>query len=170
MFHLAMEENRGSLFLEEAEAVSRVLSENPDFNRLMLHPAISEQEKIEVIEKVFGGRISKEMTAFLTLVTEKERYADLQDIFRYFIDRMKEEQKTGVAYVTSAAELSEEQKRKIKERLLVTAGYRTMEMHYAVDPELIGGMVIRIRDRVVDSSIRTKLNDLRKQLLQIQLA
>jgi F-type H+-transporting ATPase subunit delta len=44
-----------------------------------------------------------------------------------------------------------------------------MEMHYDTDTALIGGMVIRIGDRVVDSSIRTKLNDLTRQLLQIQL-
>ncbi len=42
-------------------------------------------------------------------------------------------------------------------------------MHYETDPSLIGGMVVRIGDRVVDSSIRTKLNSLTKQLLQIQL-
>lgn len=44
-----------------------------------------------------------------------------------------------------------------------------MEMHFAVDPSLIGGMVIRIKDRVVDSSIRTKLADMKRELLQIQL-
>ena len=44
-----------------------------------------------------------------------------------------------------------------------------MELHYEVDPSIIGGMIIRVGDRVVDSSIRTKLDSLTKQLLQIQL-
>ena len=44
-----------------------------------------------------------------------------------------------------------------------------MDMHYRVDPQIIGGMIIRIGDRVVDSSIRSRLDDMTRQLLQIQL-
>jgi F-type H+-transporting ATPase subunit delta len=66
-------------------------------------------------------------------------------------------------------ELSESRKADIQAKLLGTTPYLTMEMHYAVDPSLIGGMVIRIKDRVLDSSIRTKLADMKRELLQIQL-
>ena len=65
--------------------------------------------------------------------------------------------------------LSELRKADIQDRLLKTTPYLTMEIHYDVDPSLIGGMVIRIKDRVVDSSIRTKLADMKRELLQIQL-
>ena len=82
---------------------------------------------------------------------------------------MKEEQKIGIAYVTSAVELTEEQKEQVRAKLLATTPYLSMEMHFAVDSGLIGGMVIRMKDRVVDSSVRTKLKDLTKQLLQIQI-
>ena len=78
---------------------------------------------------------------------------------------MKEAQKIGVAFVSSAVELTEAQKEKVCTRLIETTSYETMEMHYSVDPSLIGGMVIRVNDRVVDSSIRTKLNNMTKQLL-----
>jgi len=57
----------------------------------------------------------------------------------------------------------------VEKRLLETTKYVKFEMHYDVDSELIGGMVIRVGDRVVDSSIRTKLEDMKKQLLNIQL-
>ena len=66
-------------------------------------------------------------------------------------------------------ELSEVQKKQIEDRLLETTSYKEMEMTYAVDESLIGGMVIRIGDRVVDSSVKTKLEELTKQLRQIQL-
>ena len=82
---------------------------------------------------------------------------------------VKEEKKIGVAYVTTAVELSEEKKQNVKVRLLQTTQYKEMEMNYSVDESLIGGMVIRIKDRVVDSSVRTKLEEMKKQLLQIQL-
>ena len=57
----------------------------------------------------------------------------------------------------------------VKNKLLATTSYQTFDVYYHVDPTLIGGMVIRVGDRVVDSSIRTKLEDMKKQLLNIQL-
>ena len=68
-----------------------------------------------------------------------------------------------------ANELTEAQKQAVKNKLLATTSYQTFDVYYHVDPTLIGGMVIRVGDRVVDSSIRTKLEDMKKQLLNIQL-
>lgn len=169
LFEIAMEQKAGARYLEEVEAVRQALAENPQFDKLLLHPGISKQEKLQVVRQVFRGRVSDEMAGFLELIVQKERYGQLQEIFQYFVEKMKEEEGIGVAYVTSAMELSQEQKSQVTERLLATTAYRTMEMHFAVKKELIGGMVIRIGDRVVDSSIRTKLDELTKQLLQIQL-
>ena len=87
----------------------------------------------------------------------------------YFIARMKEYQKIGVAYVTTAVALTPARQAQVEARLLETTGYEKMEMNYLVDESIIGGMVIRINDRVVDSSVKSKLEDLTKQLLQIQL-
>ena len=61
------------------------------------------------------------------------------------------------------------QKEKIQEKLLATTDYVSMQMHYETDPALIGGLVIRIGDRVVDSSIRTRLEDMKRNLMKIQL-
>lgn len=72
--------------------------------------------------------------------------------------------------MTSATELSAEQKESIEKRLLETTSYESFRMNYDVDAGLIGGMVIRIGDRVVDSSIRTKLGNMAKELSKIQLS
>lgn len=169
LFELAVEENKAQDMLEEIRTVQAVLAENPDYDKLMKHPGIPKQEKVQVMENVFKGRLSNELTGFMEIIITKERYNELQEIFGYFIDKVKEMQKIGVAFVTTAVELTEEQRADVCSRLLETTVYETMEMHYSVDPSLIGGMVVRVNDRVVDSSIRTKLNDLTKQLLSIQL-
>lgn len=165
LFELAMEENRTQEMLEEIQTVQAALSENPDFDKLMKHPGVPKQEKLQVVRGIFKGRVSDELAGFLEIVVSKERYNDLPAIFAYFTDKVKEVQRIGVAYVASAVELTEEQKEKVCARLLETTVYETMEMHYSVDPSLIGGMVIRVNDRVVDSSIRTKLSNMTKQLL-----
>ena len=165
LFELAMEENRAQEMLEEIIDLQTALSENPDFDKLMKHPGVPKQEKLQMIREVFKDRVSNELAGFLEIVVSKERYNDLPGIFGYFTDKVKESQKIGVAFVASAVELTKEQKEKVCTRLLETTSYETMEMHYIVDPSLIGGIVIRVNGRVVDSSIRTKLNTMTKQLL-----
>ena len=169
LFEVAMEEQKTDIFLEEALVFLTTLEQNPELDKLMKHPKISKLEKEQVMDTVFKNQVSDEMLGFVKLVVKKERYNELPKIFRYLVDRIKEEKKIGVAYVTTAVELSEEKKQNVKMRLLQTTQYKEMEMNYSVDESLIGGMVIRIKDRVVDSSVRTKLEEMKKQLLQIQL-
>jgi F-type H+-transporting ATPase subunit delta len=169
LFELAMEKNNPEEFLQEAQGILRVLDENPEFDKLMKHPKISKTEKEEVVETVFAQRVSREMTGFLKLIVNKERYGEVKNIIRYFAERLQEERGIGVAYVTTAVEMSAEQKEAVMNKLLATTSYKVMEMNYTVDPSIIGGMIIRIKDRVVDSSVRTKLEEMKKQLLQIQL-
>ncbi|MBQ8822573.1 MAG: F0F1 ATP synthase subunit delta [Lachnospiraceae bacterium] len=169
LFDLAMEQNKPDAYLEEVLGIGKILEENPEFDKLMKHPKISKAEKQEIVGNVFSGSVSKEMTGFLKLVVSKERYRDINSIFSYFVDRVKEEKKIGVAYVTTAIPLSAGKKAEVEQKLLQTTPYKKMEMHYSVDEDIIGGMIIRIKDRVVDSSVRTKLLEMKKQLSQIQL-
>jgi len=171
LYEVAMEsgEDKALELMEEIRCISELLEQNPRFDELLAHPGIPKQEKLQVVENVFRGRVSDELAGLLEVVVSKERYRDLAAIFTYFTDKVKEQQKIGVAYVTTAVELGAEQKKALSAKLLQTSGYRQMELHYEVDASIIGGMIIRINDRVVDSSIRTKLDGLTKQLLQIQL-
>ena len=103
------------------------------------------------------------------MIADKDHFKELDGVLIYFMDRYKEQKNIGTAYVTSAVELSEAQKEATKKRLLETTRYVEFEMHYDVDAALIGGIVIRIGDRVVDSSIKNKLQDLTRELSKIQL-
>lgn len=171
LFEAAMDtgEDKAAQLLEEISEVRKVIAENPKFDVLMEHPGIPKQEKLQVADACFGGRVSDELANLMKVVISKERYKELPAIFDYFVRRVKEQKKIGEADVTTAVELTTGQKNAVRAKLLETSGYREVEVRYAVDGSLIGGMVIRMGDRVVDSSIRTKLDSLKKQLIQIQL-
>ena len=169
LFELAVEEGKEDLFLAEISKLKEILAENPDFGKLMNHPKILKEEKLAVIKEVFGGRLSDELTGFLHLVVSKDRYGEIDAILNYFIDEVKKLKGIGVAYVTTAYSLSEAKKKEVENKLLTTTAFKKMEMHFSVDEELIGGMVIRIGDRVVDSSIATKLFDMRRTLLKVNV-
>ncbi len=169
IFELAVSENKVDSFTEEIEMIMKVLEENPRFSEILNHPKIIKEEKLQVIETVFKGRVSDELTGFISIIVSKGRYEQIREILQYFLDEVKRLKGIGVAYVTSPLPLREEQKKQIEGKLLSTTGFKEMEMHYKEEEALIGGLVIRIGDKVVDSSIRTKLSTLERQLLKIQL-
>lgn len=169
LFDIAVENNKTDVFFEEVKGLKQVLAENPELLRFLGHPDIELSEKVAVVENVFHNRISAEIVGLMRVVVTKGRASWLMSILDYFIAKTKEFKKIGVASVTSAAELSDVQKKKIVEKLLSSTSYKEFEMNYKVDPELIGGVVIRIGDRVVDGSVRNKLANLKKELSSIQL-
>lgn len=170
LFELAKEQDKLDNFEKEVSLVQTALAQNPEFSKLMNHPKVGKDEKLQVVKEVFETRVDKELVGFLRLVVEKDRYGEIDEILTYFTDRVKEEKGIGVAYVTSAVKLSEIQKKLVEEKLIETTDYKEMEMNFSIDEELIGGLVIRIGDKVVDSTVKTKLNELTKQLMKIQLA
>lgn len=169
LFELAVEENRTDSLMQEIETLQAVLKENSDFEKILVHPEIPLSKKLQVIEDVFKGQISDALTGFLRIVVTKGRYKNLPDIFAYFIARVKEYKKIGVASVISAVPLTGEQKQKIEQKLLDTTQYETMEIDYKVEKERIGGLIIKIGDRVVDSTISGRLSRLSAGLMKISL-
>lgn len=170
LFELAAESNSIDAWTEQIKTAELVFSENPDFMELLTHPKITKEEKLSVVETVFGGRFDDEVTGLLTVIVEKGRCSEIPAVFANFLERVREFRKIGVASVVSATELSDAQKKRIEEKLLSQTKYESFEMKYSVDASLIGGMVIRIGDRVVDASIKSKLARMAGNLSKIQLS
>ena len=170
MYALATEQpDRMDELQKEAEAISSILQEDPEFIQIMNHPEVSEEEKQSLLDTVWQGKISDETLELLHLLVEKHHFESVVDVMNYFVDEVKEYRKIGKCTVTVPMELSDEKKKAIENRLLETTEYKSLEISYEIDPSLIGGMQIRIGDRVVDSSVKTRLNDLAHSLSQIQL-
>jgi F-type H+-transporting ATPase subunit delta len=170
LFDIAVENNKTDVFFEEVKGLKQIFTENPELSKFLGHPDIELSEKVTVVENVFQGRISDEIVGLMRIVVTKGRASQLMSILDYFIAKTKEFKKIGVASVSSATELSDVQKKKIVDKLLSSTSYTEFEMDYKVEPELIGGVVIRIGDRVVDGSVKNKLANLKRELSGIQLA
>ena len=169
LFAVALEDNRMDEFFEAVKVVADLLRTNEEFGKLMNHPKITKEDKVKIVEETFGSRIPKEITGIMTLLVTKGRAEAILSVFDYFINLVKEEKKIGSASVTTAVSLTDAQKAKVEQKLLDTTKYESFEMNYSVDESLIGGMVIRIGDRVVDSSIKTKLYELSRELRKVQI-
>ncbi len=170
LFELALEKNTLTTMVEEVTFVKEQVTQYPDLVKLLTHPQIAKEEKIQVIEKIFRGQVSDDLTGFLVLIVEKDRAASVVEILNSFLDKAREHEKIGVVFVTSAMTLTQQQKQKVETKLLAITDYVKLEMNYTVDSSLIGGMIIRIGDRIVDNSIRTKLLSMKQGLLKVSLS
>ena len=153
--------------LEEAKAVKEILDSNTDFVNFLNHPQITKEEK--AAKNVFDGRVSDDMTGFLMIIIKKGRFKEFDGIFTYIISNIKRQLGIGALHVTSAMLLSQEQKDKILKKVIASSEYQKLEVTYETDKDIIGGLILRMDDRIVDNSIRTKLDSMGRYLSQIQL-
>ncbi len=165
LYELAVEENKVEQYLDEVRVLRAAFLDGDDFIRFVKNPRVTQDEKQKVIEDSLKGRISDDILGFLVILNQKERLADIEGIFEYFISAVNEQCGIGRAKVSSPTELSGVQKEEIEKKLLDTTGYKKVEIEYITDPSLIGGIVIRVGDRVVDGSIRTRLYELKRGLI-----
>lgn len=150
--------------LEEIKSVKNILLENVEIIELLDSPKMDDEEKIDFIKGIFENHISVDSMGFLLTIIEKKRQAELISILDYVIDCIKELLLIGKATVTTALPLDDSKKERIVDELLKSSHYKSLEAEYVVDESIIGGIVIRIGDRVVDSSVKTRIDKMRKML------
>ena len=158
------EENNLIDALEEIKSVKNILLENVEIIELLDSPKMDDEEKIDFIKGIFENHISVDSMGFLLTIIEKKRQAELLPILDYVIDCVKELLLIGKATVTTALPLDDSKKERIVDELLKSSHYKSLEAEYVVDESIIGGIVIRIGDRVVDSSVKTRIDKMRKML------
>ena len=150
--------------LEEIKSVKNILLENVEIIELLDSPKMDDEEKIDFIKGIFENHISVDSLGFLLTIIEKKRQAELIPILDYVIDCVKELLLIGKATVTTALPLDDSKKERVVDELLKSSHYKSLEAEYVVDESIIGGIVIRIGDRVVDSSVKTRIDKMRKML------
>ncbi|TCK87903.1 F-type H+-transporting ATPase subunit delta [Natranaerovirga hydrolytica] len=169
IFQLAKEEDALDAIEEEAQVVLKILNENEEFLTLLNHPKISKEDKISILEKTFSEKISANFLGLLVIVVKKDRYSYIVEIIRELLNAIKEEKGIVAAHISSAKNLSDAQKEKVEQRLKELT-QKSIEPVYVVESSLIGGLKIRIGDRIVDNSIKGKIDLMAKELRNMQLA
>ena len=169
LFELALESNQIDELYGEAKQLLKIVQKNEDLAKMMNHPKIVIEEKQKIVEDVFRDRASREMIGLMVMIIAKGHFNEFDGVLKYFIAQVKEHKKIGTAYITSAMELSLAQKDSVRRKLLETTDYVQFDLIYDIDPSLIGGVVIRIGDRVVDGSGKSKQARLTSELSKAKL-
>ncbi len=155
--------------LEEELVLLRASFDEGDVISFLKHPNVSIANKITVIEETYKGKISDDLIGLICLLIKKGRCEYFDDIFEQIWENIDEYNGKAKVYVSSAYELSDDEKKNLLEKL-GTMTKKEIVPIYDVDESLIGGLVIRIGDKVADSSIKGGLNAMKKSLLEDKTA
>ena len=170
LFSLAVEENQVDELWKEAAMIYEAIDSNPEFLPVLCHPEMTMEKKFSLLQDVFQKELSQNMLGLLDVLLKKGRIGEILPVLDYFMEQVMAYKKIGEVSVRTPMPLSEEQKDKIEKRLLEVSEYESVSVDYQVDASLLGGMVIRIGDRVLDNSIRSKLDAMSRQLYKVKLS
>lgn len=166
LYELAKEGGISEKVEQELLAIKKIIEDEKDLQRILYHPRITNENKKQLLKELFEGKISEVTFSFLQLLIERQREQYFADIVDYFINKANLDRNILSAKVSSAVELSDEEKKALKEVLSKISG-KEMVTNFLVEPDLIGGIVVRIGDRVIDGSVKTKFSSMREFLRQI---
>lgn len=159
LYDAAKDLDRVDSIQEEAEAILEIFKREKTFYSYLKNPAVSAAEKKGALKNVFSGRISQEMLNFLYVLEDKGRFGHYERIVKAYIKLRDEEEgkATGVAY--SVVPLKQEQLEKLQEqasKLLST----NVVLRNEIDKSLIGGVKVLVNGRLIDASLKKRLEDL----------
>lgn len=137
---------------------------NKDLLNLLKSPIVSQGKKRDIFEAIFGKNLSKTTNTFFNIILNKGRESIIPEIASEFDVQYKAFNHVSSVKLTTASPLSEEAVNQIKSKLLASnATDEKVELETAVNPDLIGGYVIEIGDKLFDDSVAHKLNKLKKE-------
>jgi F-type H+-transporting ATPase subunit delta len=162
LFEAATEQDKLDVVREQVGQFADAVNDNRDLAVFFFSPYFSTEEKKEGLGKVVDGA-DETVRNFLELLIEKHRVPAIQRIRREYDALWEEANKLLPVEVTSAIELDPQTVEQIGDKIGERTG-RKVQLESKVDPDILGGIVVRVGDRILDASIANRLESLRKQV------
>lgn len=159
LYDLAAEENLTGEILEQMDQIRILLEENPEYERLLAEPSIPQIERNGLIEEAFGGQAQRYLVNFMKLLCEKNLLGEYSGCFASFRHRYYEEHNIAEAIVTSVSPLSEEQKRKLKEKLEAISK-KEVVLILKTDPSVVAGIRVEIDGKLLDGTVKRRISEI----------
>ena len=163
LFDIASEDQSYNDWLDKLKLISDI-GEDENFAQVLNSTKISLSKKMNVIDEVFKSQLNTLQLNFLKLLTKNESFSVIQDIHKQFLDQVEKLNNIIRVSVTSPYKISDDLKDQISNLVNEISGSESV-IEERIDSELIGGVVIRLGDTVIDGSIKNKVKQLRRELV-----
>lgn len=168
LYALADEQRQTAEVAAALATIQTMIGESPDLQRLVRSPVFSSAEQTKALDALLSrAGISGIAANFVRLVAAKRRLFALSDMIRDYDKLYDVARGLTRAEVTSASPLSDAQVAALKDQLRGTSGGKDVELSVKVDPAIIGGLIVKLGSRMVDGSLRTKLNAIRTAMKEV---
>lgn len=143
----------------DLNTVSAIIKNSPDLKNVLENITIATEVKNSIIDEVFRNQVNDKIVNFLKILTNKNKFNDFEDIKSDFETIYNDVNNIKLVDVTSAVELSEEQKQRVVEKLQAKLNKKIIA-NWLQDEDIIGGLIIKIDDNVINSSLKNRLEKL----------
>jgi F-type H+-transporting ATPase subunit delta len=168
LYDLATEQNQVKPVEQELSALQAMLDESADLRRLVLSPVFTSDQQSKALAAVLAKAGVGALTGnFLKLIAKNRRLFAVSDMIRNYRSLAARGRGEAQAEVTSAITLTDVQLTALRASLRAAAGGKDVQVTTKVDPALLGGLVVKMGSRMVDSSIRTKLTSLKTAMKEV---
>jgi F-type H+-transporting ATPase subunit delta len=134
-----------------------VLDESSELEGFLTNPLINADAKKNVLTQVTGETVHPFMLNFLRVLVDRRRILFLRGVCKQYQTLLREIRQTVLADVTSAVELNDSQKEGVRNKVIQMTGAQRVELDTQIDPDLIGGVIIKVGSQVIDASLRGQL-------------
>ncbi|MGE5630962.1 MAG: ATP synthase F1 subunit delta [Caulobacteraceae bacterium] len=165
LFEAALEQGKLDTVFEELADLKRVIEGNQAFFKVLEYPFITLDEKIKTINEVFSKSFDEEICGFLKVLIEKDRVYLIDEIITDFEELYYDHKRLLKVQVTSAFEISESYKERLKTKLEELFGQHVV-IDVKIDSSIIGGLFIRAKDKVIDATVSGKLERMKSELVE----
>ncbi len=168
LFRAARERQALDAVAAEIEALRAVLAAQPGVARVLAAPDVSADEKRALVGRALAGRVGPVTLEFVDLLLAKGRFALLDAAAERYRELLEQERGIVRAHAVTAVKLTDAERSKLVDKLQKVTG-RQVLMSEAVDPAVLGGVLVTVGDRIIDGSVRSALRELRESLLAAPL-
>ena len=163
LFDVAISKDRVNKYIQDLTAIVQLIDESTEIKQVIRHPEISIKEKKNFFIKLFKGKIDEDLLTFLLILIEKDRILFLKEKLAELKKIDLEERGSVTARVQTVQPLKEYQKNALIEKLM-NLYHKQVELREVIDPDLLGGIVIKVGDELIDGSVRTTVEELRQNM------
>ncbi len=164
LYSLALEENKIDSWQTDVKTLKGIFLENPDFIMILGSSFISLEERIEILEKTLKG-VDKNIVALIDVIMENNRTDLLIDVFDSFNSYCNQYRGVSEGLIYSTLKLDQTVIDQIEKKISKIEGSK-VELKNVIDPSLIGGVKVVIKDRIYDGSIKHNIEMMKKDLLK----
>lgn len=166
LFEVAEKLDKIENIFEELSFISDKFNEDKDFYQFYTSARVGKKERKEVIDNIYSGKINDELLNFLKILIDQNRTSSIFEVKDFYAKLLDEHRNVKRVTVESVVELSDEHKTKLIRKLSDLTGSEIV-LKNVIKPEILGGVIMRIDNEIIDASVLSKLDNIQKSVSKI---